>query len=141
MDFFAHYPFIIDLSSKRLIAKSSADGVTRQPVAAVLPQQPVARVCRVSVRETFAIPPNCEVIIPCHIDDADFEGQAVFSADVAVSGLTFVDGVVDVRRGGSVPVAVRNVTSSSVAVSKGKDLGTMETEFSIKDDGQPGDES
>ena len=133
MDFFAHYPFIIDLSSKRLIARPSADQKS-QPVAAVLPQQPIARVCRVSVRDTYAIPPNCEVIIPGHVDDDNFEGQAVFSADAAVSGLTFVDGVVDVKRGGSVPVVVRNVTSSSVSVSKGKDLGSMETDFAIETD-------
>ena len=135
MDFFAHYPFIIDLSSKRLIARPSADQKS-QPVAAVLPQQPIARVCRVSVRDTYAIPPNCEVIIPGHVDDDNFEGQAVFSADAdsAVSGLTFVDGVVHVKRGGSVPVVVRNVTSSSVSVSKGKDLGSMETEFAIETD-------
>ena len=53
MDFFANYPFIIDLSSKRLIARPSADQKS-QPVAVVLPQQPVARVCRdcrVSVRD------------------------------------------------------------------------------------------
>ena len=135
MDFFAHYPFIIDLSSKRLIARPSADQKS-QPVAAVLPQQPITAdsVCRVSVRDTYAIPPNCEVIIPGHVDDDNFEGQAVFSADAAVSGLTFVDGVVDVKRGGSVPVVVRNVTSSSVSVSKGKDLGSMETDFAIETD-------
>ena len=132
MDFFAHYPFIIDLSSKQLIAKPSADELTRQPVAAVRRQQPAARVSQVSVLETCAIPPNCEVVIPGHVDDADFEGQAVFSADVAVCGLTFLDGLVDVKRGGSVPVVVRNVTSSSVSVTKGKNLGSMEADFSIE---------
>ena len=142
MDFFAQYPFIIDLSSKRLIAKPSSDQVPTQPVtvvssaAHVSNQRAEVRVCRVSVRDTYAIPPYCEVVIPGSLCESDFVGQAVFSAEAAVSGLTFLDGVVDVQRGGSVPVVVRNVTSSSVSVPRGKDLGVVETEFSIETDGR-----
>ena len=135
MDFFAQYPFVLNLSTKQL---TPANQVNRQPVATVLPERPTTRVCRV-IQETYAIPPNCEVVIPGHVDDADFEGEAVFIADVAVSGLTFLDGLVDVKPGGSVPVVVRNVTSSSVSVSKGKGLGSMEADFSIEGEGNDAD--